>query len=216
MLISYWGTWWAGDSYGPRFFTDMLPFLMYFLIPVVAALRRPTSVRDWALALAFGICVVISFGMHYVGGARGESWRWNIHPSVAMPSGNSAERMWDWSDPQFLRGIRPGALATAPDPLRFTARKGDTAAKAEFAVGNQGFSAFEWQFRVPRGVFSGPPCSPVYPFTYCVMTLALDTTGYDTGVHDVGSLYVTARRTGLWGSVTGSPQVIPVSVEVLP
>jgi hypothetical protein len=124
--------------------------------------------------------------------------------------------MWDWSDPQFLRGIRPGALATAPDPLRFVARKGDRSAQAEFAVGNRGFSAFQWQLQVPSGVSSGPACSPVYPFTYCVITLTLDTTGYDAGTHAVGSLYVTAQRAGVWGVVTDSPKVIPVSLQVLP
>jgi hypothetical protein len=28
--------WWAGGSYGPRFFADLLPYFMYSLIPVIA------------------------------------------------------------------------------------------------------------------------------------------------------------------------------------
>ena len=31
--ISLWWNWWAGVSYGPRIWSDMLPYLAYFVIP---------------------------------------------------------------------------------------------------------------------------------------------------------------------------------------
>jgi hypothetical protein len=215
-LMSYWGTWWAGDSYGPRFFTDVLPFLMYFLIPVVAAVGRPVTVRGGVLALGFGLAVLASAFMHYSGGMRGESWRWNIHPPPHAAANDLSERVWDWSDPQFLRGIRPGAVATSPGVLCITAREGESFGQAELIVHNGGYCAFGWGMTLPNGVFGNPPCGPLHPFTGCRMTLAADIAGLHAGVQAAGGILITAGRSGALGApAVNTPVVVPVTVQVL-
>ncbi len=217
VLMSYWGTWWAGDSYGPRFFTDVLPFLMYFLIPVVAAAGRPVAVRGWVLALGFGLAVLASAFMHYSGGMRGESWRWNIHPPPHAATNDLSERVWDWSDPQFLRGIRPGAVATSPGTLCITAREGEPLGQAELIVHNGGYSTFGWEMTLPNGVFGNPPCGPLHPFTGCRINLAADTAGLRAGLRDAGGILITAGRSGALGApALNTPVVMPVTVQVLP
>jgi len=76
VVISTIRSWWGGHSYGPRFFTDMLPYLVYFLIPVVAWLRpaarelsssrrrgcssRSRPVRRWRCRSDSGSCRALS------------------------------------------------------------------------------------------------------------------------------------------------------------
>jgi hypothetical protein len=63
---------------------------------VVREMRSRTLLR-WTFVL---LCA-ISFFIHYRGATPWEVYRWNVEPSEA-----SAERAWDWSDPQILRGLR--------------------------------------------------------------------------------------------------------------
>jgi hypothetical protein len=39
------GNWWGGASYGPRLFTDLVPYLVYFLIPIVAWIASTRGAR---------------------------------------------------------------------------------------------------------------------------------------------------------------------------
>ena len=87
---------WPGVCYGPRYFTEMIPILTLFLIPV---LQTPAS-RAWrgafVLAAAWGIFVqargATDFAVH----------RWNGEPTHID---QDRARAWDWRDPQFLRGL---------------------------------------------------------------------------------------------------------------
>jgi hypothetical protein len=96
ILISLFPNWWGGHAYGPRYFTDITPVFVVLLIPVVREMKARTMLR-WA----FVVLCVISFFIHYRGATSWEVYRWNVEPSEA-----SAERAWDWSDPQILRGLR--------------------------------------------------------------------------------------------------------------
>lgn len=108
--ISCFPHWWAGWSFGPRLFSDMIPYFVYFLIPVVAQVPELEGTRKVVLAAALCSSVVVSFFVHYKGATDENVFAWNFNPvSVdAKPS-----RLWDWSDIQFLRGIQviePGCL----------------------------------------------------------------------------------------------------------
>jgi len=99
--ISSFPHWWGGHSLGPRLFTDVVPWLTFLLIPVVAQAvesgggRRP---RSWALAGALAVSVALHAHAAIHPGVHG----WNDGP----PSVDDApRRLWDWSDPPFLRGI---------------------------------------------------------------------------------------------------------------
>ena len=61
------GHWWAGHSYGPRFFADVLPYLMCFLIPVVGRMEAARGSRRIALAVLLGATGLVSLAMHAQG-----------------------------------------------------------------------------------------------------------------------------------------------------
>ena len=98
-------TWEAGASYGSRYLTDTLPFWALLLAPVFALVVRPH--RTWSRGVAV-LAVLLLAGAAWSGFVHGRgaiSWatqQWNSQPKVAYLS-NDRERLWDWSDPQFLR-----------------------------------------------------------------------------------------------------------------
>jgi hypothetical protein len=65
---------------------------------------RWTAARQW-YRVAVGVLVLMlgwSLFLHGQGAYFTETTCWSSHPSVdAHP-----ERLWDWSDPQFLAGVR--------------------------------------------------------------------------------------------------------------
>jgi hypothetical protein len=102
LLISSHRPWNGGHTYGNRLFADLVPYFVYFLIPVVAALPDSRHVgRRPALAAAFVLLVAVSFAIHYRGAYRRIAWDWNSTP-VDIDADPS--RVWDWRDLQFLRG----------------------------------------------------------------------------------------------------------------
>jgi hypothetical protein len=108
-IIGHWiaiaaanGNWWAGHSYGPRFFTDLLPYLIYFIIPVVAWLDSASGVRRLAVAALLGVTALTSVAMHAQGALNPETSAWNGYPvNIDL----EPVRVWDWRRPQFLAGI---------------------------------------------------------------------------------------------------------------
>jgi hypothetical protein len=99
LAISAYPHWWAGHSYGPRFFADMAPFLVYFLIPVVDSLAQAPRPK-WMMITVFLALTAFSFWVHYRGAVSWEVYLWNIKPvNVDL----QPARIWDWRDIQFLR-----------------------------------------------------------------------------------------------------------------
>lgn len=95
--------WWGGDSYGPRFFTDMVPYLVYFLIPFVGWLGSTSGVRRVVTGTVFMIAVVTSVLMHAQGALNREAFLWNQRP---MSIDIDPARLWDWHRPPFLAGVQ--------------------------------------------------------------------------------------------------------------
>jgi hypothetical protein len=103
IVISSFSVWWGGFSFGPRYFTDMLPYLIYFLTLGLARILEYKGMRKIVLISIFVCFVGISFFVHYRGANDWDVYRWNSEPTdVDM----KPERVWDWGDIQFLRGIR--------------------------------------------------------------------------------------------------------------
>jgi len=91
---------WGGHSFGPRYFTDIIPCLIYFLIP---ALNRLSALRGWKRVLfssSFVFLMMFSFFVHFRGANIDGTWLWNIYP---VDIHSSLSRAWDWQDMQFLR-----------------------------------------------------------------------------------------------------------------
>ncbi len=136
IVISAFKHWWGGDSYGPRFFTDLVPVFVVLALPAVEVLAQwvapsrdgpaPGDPADvdagtpdrtgpglrWrrALVAVTVVALVWSVGVNAQGAILRSAWCWNSEPTAvdAHPS-----KLWDWSDPQFARGIR--TLVWGPD-----------------------------------------------------------------------------------------------------
>lgn len=86
---------WAGHCFGPRYFADMTPFFFLFLIPLAGRLRGPALVAFVALAL-WGVFV------NFRGATSVAAQEWS---AVPVSVDEATWRIWDWTDPQFLRGL---------------------------------------------------------------------------------------------------------------
>jgi hypothetical protein len=115
LVISSFPDWHGGHSFGPRYFADMVPYLVYFLVPALAWLAgRRSALRSWLMSV-FVLLVLASFFINLSGAVNRATYLWNVDP-VNVDSAPS--RLWDWTDLQFLRGIvrRPLASATPSPP----------------------------------------------------------------------------------------------------
>lgn len=103
LAVSGFVNWWGGDSFGPRFTTDLVPwFVLLTAIAVRATLKareqRLESKLVRGLQLAFGSLLLgISVFINARGALVVETWRWN---NIGL--GN---KLWDWRQPQFLAGL---------------------------------------------------------------------------------------------------------------
>jgi hypothetical protein len=87
------GSWWAGWCFGPRYLTDFLPLLVFFILPVWAAIRAGAVLR-----VAFGVAVAVALWVQIVGACYyypHGSGNWDSFPvSVDL----DRKRLWDWRD----------------------------------------------------------------------------------------------------------------------
>ncbi len=97
--------WWGGVAYGPRLMTDIVPLLFWFLIPVASALTRSgVAIRRRSLVTTlFGLSVLWSLYVNMAGALHPGTFVWNIEPNAVD---SHPERLWDWTDPPFLRPFR--------------------------------------------------------------------------------------------------------------
>ncbi len=92
--------WWAGHAFGPRFFTDVVPYFAYFLISPVD--RVLVSRRVTALSAALAATTALSLFIHVRGSSSYATWDWNNTPANVD---SAPRRVWEWSDLAFLRGL---------------------------------------------------------------------------------------------------------------
>ena len=89
------------------------------MIPAIAALSMPGGRQRLALASIAALTASFSFFVHYRGANAEEVMNeWHAWP---ISLGDMPERIWDWSDIQFLRGIKwgpPTDLGVAGVPVR--------------------------------------------------------------------------------------------------
>jgi hypothetical protein len=101
LVISSFRPWWGGHSFGPRLFSDMVPFLVFLMIPFFPWFES----NGWRLRIplaALGVLLVsASFFVHSQGARSHPVDQWNTVPSNVD---QNPQRVWDWHDLQFLRG----------------------------------------------------------------------------------------------------------------
>ena len=101
LAISRFPHWWAGWSYGPRFFTDMMLYFAVLLVPVMGALEFRTlagRIRGGVFVAA----LVMGIAFHGAGATLVGPMHWT---GVPADIDKHPERVWDWGDPQFLRWV---------------------------------------------------------------------------------------------------------------
>jgi hypothetical protein len=97
--------WWAGQSYGPRFTTDVLVYVAVLAVPAVDRLARPATHRR-AGQVARAACVVAlvwSLFTNASGALARSSWCWNLEPTNVDANPG---RVWSWSDPQWATATK--------------------------------------------------------------------------------------------------------------
>lgn len=99
LAVSLVKKWWDGWSYGPRYISDVLPILMYFLIFFFRYFSTLKYKR--AVSFIFVLLTLISLYIHTKGALSYRVWvEWNGKPNDVD---THPERVWDWKDPPFLR-----------------------------------------------------------------------------------------------------------------
>ena len=126
--------WRAGISWGPRFLTDLLPLLIWLLVPVVVALgRRGRACFVAAVGIAIAIESVGAFA--YTGVTD--------LPIYAVASGPDKLRAaWDWRNAPFVaslsRGLAPAEITQLMrgtiDTLELNGRATDTVVAGQDVV----------------------------------------------------------------------------------
>jgi len=92
----------GGASYGSRFFTEVLPYLMVLVLPIIGLLfEQGARSRAWRI----GVVALALVGVLFAGvgaGAR-SAFCWSAGPVFVD---YAPGRVWSVSDPQFLRPFR--------------------------------------------------------------------------------------------------------------
>ena len=91
--------WWGGFSYGPRFFTDIMPLVVLCALPSARELWARRGGRALLVAGAAWGVVVQAVGVYC------DDNDWNNFP---VSIDRQTARLWSWSDPQILRALRSG------------------------------------------------------------------------------------------------------------
>jgi len=99
--------WWAGYSLGPRYSTEIIPELVYLMLPVFVLLRDSRA-GFASLGIA---CVLLLGGASLLINSRlvlsSAPAKWNSTPiSIDLPEARG--RLWSWRDLQFLRADLEG------------------------------------------------------------------------------------------------------------
>lgn len=109
IVMSVWPIWWGGWSFGPRLMSDVVPYLVYWIIPALEWIGTLVGWRRTAGIVTLLATIAVSFFIHYRGANAFDTIDdWNRHPAnIDTRSG----RLWDWRDIQFLRGLKWGVPA---------------------------------------------------------------------------------------------------------
>jgi hypothetical protein len=107
-MVASFPQWWAGHCFGPRYFTDVVPFVMllvaYSFREVLAEETRRVTAK--LLGAALVVLGAASVWIHWRGSTDYAPYDWSGYARDRETNRDVdvyPERLWDWSDPQFLR-----------------------------------------------------------------------------------------------------------------
>jgi hypothetical protein len=94
---------WPGHCYGPRYFADITHLLMFFLMPTILWWQKSAPPARTAWAAAF--LTLAGWGV-FVHGHGATSIAANQWSALPVNVDTAHWRVWEWSDAQFLRGLK--------------------------------------------------------------------------------------------------------------
>lgn len=100
-IISSLDNWTAGWCFGSRFCSEIIPHLTLLLALLLHSFfeTQRSSVRKTAF-ITLGVLLLASCYINYQGANNPKTFEWNYSPSNID---ENRGRVWDWSDPQFMR-----------------------------------------------------------------------------------------------------------------
>ena len=134
IVIAGFKPWNGGFSYGPRYSTALVPWLVLLAILGIRAMldwhRQSvnTGLFAWRAKLACGaLLLLLSILLNARGAISRDTWVWNVRPTNVD---SAPLKVWDWRQPQFLAGwVRPPLPATIPaltfERINFAATQAD-------------------------------------------------------------------------------------------
>ncbi len=140
LAVSCFVPWYGGWCYGPRYSTELVPWLaLLATLGTGAALRWREENRAlrrgavvWYTTLAAGSALLLlSVWINRRGANVEATARWNFFP---VSVDDRTDRVWDWRHPQILAGLVP-----SPEPTVFPAVDG-----RRVAFGHEAGKALEW------------------------------------------------------------------------
>lgn len=108
LIYGAFGEWWAGYTFGPRYFCDVLPVLTLLLAYGLVPLWRRPAWRTIAVVLIAYGGAVQTVGVYF------DDDDWNRTP---VPLEQQPRRVWDWSDLQIVRAMTSGFRGAELAPL---------------------------------------------------------------------------------------------------
>lgn len=97
LLFSQYSVWWAGHTYGPRYWADATP--LFAILLAVALDWSAQRARGWLPVL--GLTAVAAIGLQALGAFCYPS-SWNLTPRNVD---RAHDRLWDWRDTEIRRAI---------------------------------------------------------------------------------------------------------------
>jgi hypothetical protein len=106
--LIWWGgvtqmpNWWGGGSFGPRMLCELMLCVMVLLIPLVQELSLTNSRRFQLMTVGFVMAGTLGVAIHFRGAVSQPVTTWVQYPTNLD---KTPQRLWNWKDPQFLRGM---------------------------------------------------------------------------------------------------------------
>lgn len=110
IVISGFNHWWAGHSYGPRYWTSVVPWFAFLSSAGLNAMlqvrkERRKTINHWKARVAAVVAAtlaIVSILVHARGAVSESTHLWNSKPyDIDLRAG----RLWNWRYPQFLAGL---------------------------------------------------------------------------------------------------------------
>jgi hypothetical protein len=173
-----------------------LAFLALIMAQAAGNLGRPAQA---ALLSLFGVVACWEAFVHIGGVSSGRGMQWNVSP---VSVDDAPERLWDWSDPQFLAAFLKRRPIRDLSPLPRDAWVQMPSACSDRFAGD-GISGREAEFRWTDGndaeILFAPPPAEVGSLTMEVLPLVdpshpLQHVGIDINGTEIGAVLLTEPR----------------------